>query len=106
MEVVGYLGLILRMFLPGGPWMANWIWPFLVIALLSFIAAWVLVHVIRRRRFYRRNSAGVEGFANYGHKMRSDAYEFMLTLIATALMIGSLVAVAASLVGYSYVFSG
>jgi len=86
--------------------MANWIRPFLLIALLCLVAAWAIVHVIRRRRFYRRNAAGVEEYGGYGQKVRSDAYEFALTLIATALMIGGLVAVVASLVGYSYVFSG
>lgn len=35
-------------------------------------------HVVRRRRFYRRNSAGVEEFPNYGALVATRAFEGLL----------------------------
>jgi hypothetical protein len=43
-------------------------------------------HWIERRRFYRRNSAGVEEFRDYGSSVVASAVESLATFVSVALM--------------------
>lgn len=48
------------------------------------VIGWLLTHYVNRRKFYRRNAAGVEEFATYGRSV-------MIRLYENTVMLGSVV---------------
>ena len=54
----------------------------------------VMVHLVKRRAFYRRNEAGVEEFSSYSATIISFIYEKLLLLIAAAFAVPGVLLVA------------
>jgi hypothetical protein len=54
----------------------------------------LLKHFIGRRRFYRRNSLGGEGFKNYRSSLITPFWENLLTLAGGLLIIFGIIALA------------
>ncbi len=62
--------------------LAPWILPSAQIAAVSFVVFVTLLAFTGRRRFYRRNTAGVEGFKSYGAAVGVGLVEALVDLVA------------------------
>jgi len=63
-----------------------YLFPAILLAASSFGVAIVLRLWIGKRRFERRNFAGVEGFEDYGHAVKSRFVEGFVELIMTGFL--------------------
>ena len=59
----------------------------LVFGIISFVIAIVLLYWINRRKFYRRNMAGIEGFSSFETSVLVRFLEAIGKLLAYALII-------------------
>jgi hypothetical protein len=101
-NVLAIYAAFLRAFFPRAGWLSPWAWPLVVLGIGLFVGAYSLAHVIRRRRFNRRNFAGVEQFRSYGHKLVTEFQEFGIALIGALLMLASFFVFGAALVGFAF----
>lgn len=62
----------------------------LILGTLALIIGVALKLFVSRRRFYRRNAAGGEGFINYRHALITPFIESVLTKIGGLLIIFAL----------------
>lgn len=58
-----------------------------VLSFLSLILGQYLGLVIKKRRFYRRNGAGIEEFKSFGAAFLSDQFEGLLSILSFLLCI-------------------
>jgi hypothetical protein len=66
----------------------------IIFGVLALIIGIALKLFIGRRRFYRRNSMGGEGFKNYRSSLLTPFWENLLTLVGGFLIIFGIVALA------------
>lgn len=66
----------------------------IIFGVLALIIGIALKLFIGRRKFYRRNSAGAEGFKNYRSSLITPFWENLLTLAGTILIILGIIALA------------
>jgi hypothetical protein len=102
MEVLNFGRMMLRALFPSDAWLASWAWPLLVLSVVLLALAYFLEHVLRRRRFYRRNIAGVEEFRSYRHVVVTGLQETGIVLMGAAIMLASFFSFGASIIGFAY----
>lgn len=71
------------------------IWKYLGIALLIIGA--MLKYWVSRKRFYRRNAAGVEQFRRFSHKVAGQFFERIVVLISILTILAGLLLLLAGL---------
>jgi hypothetical protein len=59
----------------------------LITGILSVIISIILKHWVGKRKFYRRNVAGIEEFKSYGSAVITDLLEKFVSFIAKVLII-------------------
>jgi uncharacterized membrane protein len=57
-------------------------WIALGVLIACMVICVAIYFYIGRRHFYRTNAAGVQEFKSYGRAVRSQLFEFLLTMIA------------------------
>ncbi len=66
----------------------------IIFGVLALVIGIALKLIIGRRRFYRRNSAGGEGYKNYRSALLTPFWESTLTFIGGLLIIFGIIALA------------
>ena len=70
----------------------------LITGILSVIISIILKHWVGKRKFYRRNVAGIEEFKSYGSAVITDLLEKFVSFIAKVLIILGIISIIASVV--------
>ncbi|SIN77265.1 hypothetical protein [Chitinophaga niabensis] len=60
----------------------------LILGVICIIASWLLRHLVKRRRFNRRNGAGVQQFSTYEQKYIKQKSEVLISLLSLLLFVG------------------
>jgi hypothetical protein len=79
-----------------------WLWPAIALAVASLTLGLILAAFVGRRRFARRNFAGIEEFGSYGEAVGHRLVEALAGLLASVLLAVGLLAFALALGGFIF----
>jgi len=72
----------------------------IVVGIIFLVICWVINLIIGRRKFYRRNQAGVEEFESYGKAVGTNLFEGALTKIATGIGVVGIIMIIIGWINY------